>query len=135
METINDRVKILRKYLELTLEQFGTRLGVTRAAMSNIENNNRNVTEQMIKSICREFKISEAWLRDGVGDMKGDLSKNDEIAICVQDMLDDTDNIVADAIKEFIVMYYMKMDETSKQALKNIGYELLEALKNRGNTK
>ena len=50
--TQNERVKEIRKTLGLTLEKFGERIGVTRGSMSNIENGNRNLTEQMTKSIC-----------------------------------------------------------------------------------
>lgn len=66
---MNTRVKELRKTLGLTMEKFGSRLGVTKVAISNIENGNRNVTEQMLKSICREFNVNESWLRSGTGEM------------------------------------------------------------------
>lgn len=131
MQTINERIRILRKTQGLTLQKFGDRLGVTKSAISSIENEKRGVTEQMVKSICREFRISESWLRHGIGNMSDTLSKNDEIAICIQDLIDDTDSIVAAAIKEFTVMYYMKMDDASKQNLQNIASHLFEALKNR----
>lgn len=66
---MNERIKTLRKeYLHLTLEQFGARLGVGKTAISNIENGNRNVTDQMFKAICREFHVNEEWLRTGTGD-------------------------------------------------------------------
>ena len=75
----NKRVKELRKTLNLTLEKFGSKLGVTKTAISNIERGERNLTDQMVKSICRS-----AWLEDGVGDMFNDtdvdlLNKIDEI--------------------------------------------------------
>ena len=41
--TENERVKEVRKTLNLTLEKFGERIGVTRGSMSNIENGNRNL--------------------------------------------------------------------------------------------
>ena len=63
--TVNERVKIIREMENLTMESFGSRLGVGRTAISNIENSRRKVTDQMIKSICREFGYNEAWLRDG----------------------------------------------------------------------
>lgn len=66
---INKRVKEIRQQQQLTLKQFGERIGVTNAAISRIENGNRAVTEQMIKLICSEFNINEAWLRTGEGDM------------------------------------------------------------------
>lgn len=67
--TQNERVKEVRKSLGLTLEKFGERIGVTRGSMSNIENGNRNLTEQMTKSICREFGVDYIWLTTGEGEM------------------------------------------------------------------
>ena len=62
---MNERLIYIRKSLDLTQEQFGNRLGVTRAAISRLESGGRNITEQMIMSICREFNVREEWLRDG----------------------------------------------------------------------
>ena len=42
--TENDRIRILRKELHLTLTEFSNKLGITHAALSNIENGKRNVT-------------------------------------------------------------------------------------------
>ena len=67
--TQNERVKEIRKSLGLTLEKFGERIGVARGSMSNIENGNRNLTEQMTKSICREFSVDYMWLTTGEGEM------------------------------------------------------------------
>lgn len=69
MENINDRVKILRKELGLTLEKFGERLGVGKTAISKIEHYERGVTDQMIRSICREFHVDYIWLTTGSGEM------------------------------------------------------------------
>ncbi len=72
--TENDRIRILRKELNLTLTQFSKKLGITHAALSNIENGKRNVTEQMRKSICREFNVDPIWLTTGEGDKYIDQS-------------------------------------------------------------
>ncbi len=69
MEKINDRVRILRKNLGLTLEKFGNRLGVGKNAISRIETGKNGVTDQMIKSICREFNVDYIWLTTGEGEM------------------------------------------------------------------
>lgn len=66
---MNERVKLLRKKLGLTLEKFGGELGVTKVAISNIESGNRNLTEQMMKAICRTWNVNYFWLRDGSGEM------------------------------------------------------------------
>ena len=67
--TQGNRVRELRKSLDLTLEKFGKKLGVGKTAISNIENETRNLTEQMLLAICREFNVNEEWLRDGSGEM------------------------------------------------------------------
>ena len=51
------------------MEKFGLRLGVGKTAISKLENGERNLTDQMFKSICREFNVCEEWLRTGNGDM------------------------------------------------------------------
>lgn len=66
---MNTRIRELRKELNLTLEEFGKRLGVTKTAISRLENGERNITEQMIKSICREFSVDYMWLTTGAGEM------------------------------------------------------------------
>ena len=60
----------------MTLEQFGEKVGVTRASMSNVENGNRSVTSQMRKSICREFGVDYIWLTTGEGNMLVDSDDN-----------------------------------------------------------
>lgn len=67
--TQGERIKVLRKELGLTLERFGVKVGVGKTAISKLEKGENNVTDQMAKSICREFNVSYAWLIDGVGEM------------------------------------------------------------------
>lgn len=87
--TQGERVKEVRKTLDLTLEKFGEQLGVTKVAISNIEKGNRNLTDQMSKAICREFNVSEEWLRDGTGNMFVDLSNEIQIARFFGNMVGD----------------------------------------------
>lgn len=67
--TQGERVKELRKALNYTLDKFGGKLGVQKAAISKIEKGENNLTEQMLLSICREFSVNEEWLRNGTGEM------------------------------------------------------------------
>ncbi len=120
--TENERVKQLRKSLDLTLEKFGDRLGVTKVAISNIENGKRAVTEQMSKAICREFNVNEDWLRNGVGDM---FKQRDGSFSEILSELDDSDD---DFIKSFITVY-MELDEDSKEVLRQIATKMSEKYK------
>ena len=67
--TQGERVKEVRKTLSLTLEKFGEKLGVGKTAISKIEKGENNLTEQMTKSICREFSVDYLWLTTGEGEM------------------------------------------------------------------
>ena len=78
--TQGERIKELRKYLDLTMEKFGERLGVGKTAISKLENNERNLTDQMAISICREFNVNETWLRTGEGEMFEPMSRGETIA-------------------------------------------------------
>lgn len=67
--TQGERVKEIRKALGLTLEKFGERLGVGKTAISKIEKGERNLTDQMAKSICREYNVNYDYLVYGDGEM------------------------------------------------------------------
>lgn len=66
---MNERIRELRKELNLTMEKFGGRLGVGKTAISKIEKGDNSLTDQMFKFICREFNVNEEWLRTGKGKM------------------------------------------------------------------
>lgn len=81
---MNERIKQLRKELGLTLDKFGEKIGVGKTAISKIENGDRSVTDQMFKSICREFNVREEWLRNGEGEMFVQMSYDSEIISFIQ---------------------------------------------------
>ena len=87
--TYNERVRALRKELGLTLQAFGDRLGVTRATVSRIENGVNNLSDQMVVSICREYGVSERWLRDGEGEMFVPVTRNEKIARFAGELMKD----------------------------------------------
>ncbi|NBK93811.1 XRE family transcriptional regulator [bacterium 1XD21-13] len=67
--TQGERVKEIRKALGLTLERFGEKVGVGKTAISKIEKGERGLTEQMTKSICREYGVDYIFLTTGEGEM------------------------------------------------------------------
>ena len=90
--TQGERVKEIRKGLNLTLEKFGEQLGVRRAAISKIEKGQVVLTDQMTYAICREFSVNEHWLRTGEGEpyIKG---SEDELAELVGRLYKDKGSI------------------------------------------
>lgn len=108
---MNERVKELRTVLGLSAEKFGARVGVTRSAISRIENGTVNVTGQMIISICREFNVNEEWLRNGSGEMFNTLSQDEELAYIVGQALPQADDFVKDT---FIALGRLSQEFTAE---------------------
>ena len=111
--TQNERVKEIRKTLGLTLEKFGERIGVTRGSMSNIENGNRNLTEQMTKSICREFSVDYMWLTTGEGEMFIDSD---------DDFIERIDRIMAgeDEARKNLFKFMLELSDDDIHALEHL---------------
>lgn len=76
---MNERIKKLRQALGLSQDEFGRRLGVTRGAVTNIELNKVEPKPLFVDLICREFNVSETWLRTGEGEMFQPKSRNEEL--------------------------------------------------------
>lgn len=127
--TQGERVKIVRDKAQLTMEQFGNRIGgVSKSTISNIENDNRNLTEHMLKSICREFDVNEKWLKTGEGDMPRKLSEEEEVASLVSNLLEDgRDNPFFGIILE-IVQTYNELSPASQKVLQEASKKLVENL-------
>ena len=70
MESIGERLRIIRKTEKLTLEDFGKRLGAKKSTISQLENGKNNLTEQMKVAICKEYNVNRDWLENGTGDRK-----------------------------------------------------------------
>lgn len=121
--TQNERVKEIRKTLGLTLEKFGERIGVTRGSMSNIENGNRNLTEQMTKSICREFSVDYMWLTTGEGEMFIDTD---------DDFIERIDRIMAgeDEARKNLFKFMLELSDDDIAALDRLMKKTIEFTQN-----
>ena len=82
---MNKRIRQIRLDLGLSQEEFGRRLGITKSAVSRIENSSNGASGQTVKSICREFSIDYAWLTTGQGEMF--VENDDQIAKLIDTVL------------------------------------------------
>lgn len=67
--SVGNRVKTVRKALGISQEKFGNQIGISKVAISDIENEKTSLTERNAKSICREFNVDYFWLTEGTGEM------------------------------------------------------------------
>lgn len=119
---MNKRLIDIRKALNLNQESFGKRLGVGASAISRLEKGDRNITEQMFISICREFNINGEWLRTGQGEMFAPV--ND----FYYDLGYYTKN--ASDLDKAIIIELLKMDQNTKQAMLDYWKNVIAKLDN-----
>jgi transcriptional regulator with XRE-family HTH domain len=66
---INQRIKILRKSLNLTQKEFAQKIYVSTSFQTLTELEQKKVLDRHIKLIVSAFGVNEAWLRTGEGEM------------------------------------------------------------------
>lgn len=120
--TQGERAKEVRKTLGLTLEKFGEKIGVTKTAISRIEKGERSCTEQMTKSICREFYVDYKWLTTGEGEMFLDNDENC-IARIVQIMSDEKD------FRKKLFNFFLDLDNDELKVMERIVSKAVNSLK------
>lgn len=96
---MNERLKLVRKTMKLSQEEFGKRLGVTGPGISKIESGDRGVTEQMLLSVCRTFSVNRDWLETGEGEMF--LSGDGELYDMIDRLMDGENDFAKAVFKEF----------------------------------
>lgn len=124
MKNVNDRIAFLRKTLDLSMEKFGDKIGITRSSVNSIEKGVNNPSEQTIKLICREFNVDYFWLTEGVGEMFTNFPETILDELVDEYRLDETDKLV--------LQTYMEAPEDEKKAIKSFLLTLAEKLQNKG---
>lgn len=78
-EYVEERIKELRKALGLTQQKFAESIGVRQNTVAQYEIGRNPPTDTVITLICREWNVSETWLRTGEGEMFQPRSRNEEL--------------------------------------------------------
>lgn len=86
---VNERIKKLRKALDLTQQKFADRIGVKQNTVAQYEMGRNVPMDSVIALICREFNVSEKWLRTGEGDMFRPADRNTDIARLTKQLLNE----------------------------------------------
>ncbi len=120
---MNERVKELRKSMNLTLEKFGNRLGVGKSAIFKIESGENGVTEQMVKLMVIEFGISENWLRTGEGEMFPKFNRTTAIAKLATQIITEKPN----SFKSRFISFLVQMTDEQWTFLEKISYNFLRS--------
>lgn len=125
--TIADRIKEVRKKAGLLQPDFAERIGVKGPTVTSYETGNRAPSEAVIRAICREFQVDEHWLRTGEGEMLRPMSRNDELAQFLGQVIQDDEGFRRSLLT---VMSRMTTDEWAM--LEHKAWELVEEMKKAG---
>ena len=78
--TVNERLSVLIKELGLTKTSFAKRINVSSQFISSVCSGSTSPSARTIVDICREYNVSERWLRTGEGEMFVTRSREELIA-------------------------------------------------------
>lgn len=115
METINDRIAWCVKDSKLTKTAFAEKINVGQSFISQLCSGAKMPSDRTIADICREFNISEEWLRTGKGEPHIVRDEDEEF----QEVLAQITVSDDDLIKRIIKAYWF-MDDEEKAALRKL---------------
>lgn len=85
--TLGERIKKLRKALDLTQQKFAEQIGTTQNVLANYESGRRNPSASAFNNICKTFNVNETWLRTGEGEMFLQQTRDEEISAFLKELL------------------------------------------------
>ena len=113
---MKDRIKKIRKELDLTQQKFSDKLGVQRNTIAMYEMGRTVPSDAIILSICREFNVNEDWLRTGQGEMFIKQTRDEQIASFIGSIQSSED----DSFKKRFISMLSALDESELELLEKI---------------
>lgn len=113
---MNGRIKEIRNAIGKNQTDFAKELSVSRSAICKIESGENTPSEQTIKLICSVFNVNEDWLRYGTGEMFRPISKSDQIA----DMISDVMKSDEEDFKRRLISALARLDDNGWENLENL---------------
>lgn len=120
---MNERISAVRKSAGLTQEEFAAAIGLSKNFIWMIEKGDRTPSDRTIADICREFGISEHWLRTGEGEMQIQVSEDDELTQIFTEIGAADDELTKAAIR-----MYWHLSEKEKAVIHKMADNLVAEL-------
>lgn len=129
MTDLSDRITYIIETLGMKKIAFAEKINVSQAFVSQLCSGSKQPSDRTISDICREFNVNEEWLRSGEGEPFKKLSKEEEIASYVEDLLSDgTENPLYEIILE-IMRTYSELTPKSQEVLRDFSRRLLDNMR------
>jgi transcriptional regulator with XRE-family HTH domain len=120
LTSLNERIKKLRRTLDLTQQEFADKIGIKRNSLANYETGRNTPIDAIVVSICREFNVNEEWLRNGTGEMFLPTDRNADIARLTKQLLDEE----SDSFKNRLISILSNLSVEEWQYLEKRAKEL-----------
>lgn len=115
MDSLKERIRELRKSLNLSQTEFGARIGVKQGSVAGYESGKREPIDAVIYSICREFGVDEGWLRAGEGEPFLQLSEDEEFLRIMAEIQVSDDDFIKGLLRS-----YWNLDDKGKAVIRNL---------------
>lgn len=119
---MNERIKEIRKTFDMTQAEFSSKIGLSRNFIAQIETGAKMPSDRTISDICREFGVSENWLRTGNGEPTIKRTRRQEIGAFTNEVMDLPD----ENIKKRLIEALVKLDERDWETIAKIADSLKE---------
>lgn len=121
MVNIGERIKDIRKSKKMTQQALADAIGLKRNTIANYEIGNIVPSDRTISDICRVFGVSETWLRTGDGEMLVPVTRDEQIAAFMGDLLSGTPDF-----RCRLIAVLARLSEDEWKMLEKIANMLLE---------
>lgn len=120
---MNKRIKLIRTTLGMTQQEFADKIKVKRNTVATYEMGRSIPSDSAIALICKVFDVNEDWLRTGYGEMFKEVSKSDQIADMLSDVLKSDEN----NFKRRLISALAQLDDTGWDSLEHlIGFDCIQ---------
>lgn len=113
---MKDRIKKIRKELNLTQQAFADKLGIKRNTVATYENGRNMPIDAVVSLICRVFNVNKDWLLTGSGDMFLKIPSDTLEKLKQEYNLDD--------FSYRLICEYLELDETKRDIVKQFFYNV-----------
>ena len=109
---MGDRLKQLRKALNLTQQEFADRIGISRGNIGAYEVGKNALSDAVVSLRCKEFSVNEEWLRTGEGDMFLPVEQDTDIEKLARLLAREENSSFK---KQFVSMFVSKLESLSDE--------------------
>lgn len=122
---MKERIRLIRRTLDLTQQEFADRIGIKRGAIANYELGRNEPVDSVVSLICREFNVNEEWLREGIGEMFLPNTNDELDALAKKYDLSEADQV--------LIEKYVNLKPGSRDAIVNFIMDVAAAFSNSEN--